>query len=426
VRSRQTARMPLTRGTPASALWLILTALLGVPAPHVQARPVRVHADTVLDGRGAVLRDTTLVIEGSRIVGLESGPAPAADYELGASTLMPGWIDTHVHLASHVNAAGRGDPSVELQGEFFLRVEGTAWTTLQAGFTTVRSVGAEEDKVVRDLIDRGVIPGPRVLTSLTPITDRSGSPTEIREKVRLLVAAGADVIKIFATQSGNRGAPTMTDAQIEAACSEAKVLGRRVAVHAFGDHGARVAILAGGTSIEHGTFLTDATLDLMVARGIYFDPNFSNVRHYLEHQADYAREFAPADFSQMEKDFPIALDTLRRARAKNVKIVFGSDAVFGMHGHNAEEFVQRVQRGGETPMDAIVSATSRAAESLGLQEKIGAIAIGLEADLVATAGNPLGDIESVRRVVFVMRGGTVYKNVAPAQAGLPASSHAGR
>jgi imidazolonepropionase-like amidohydrolase len=416
--------MGLTRCTSESVLWFILTALLGLLATRAQARPVRVHADTVLDGRGAVLRDTTLVIEGSRIVALESGPTPAADYELGANTLMPGWIDTHVHLASHFNAAGRGDPSVELQGEFFLRVEGTAWTTLLAGFTTVRSVGAEEDKVVRDLIDRGVIPGPRVLTSLTPITDRSGSPEEIREKVRQLVAAGADVIKIFATRSGNRGAQTMTDTQIQAACTEAKALGRRVAVHAFGDAGARVAILAGATSIEHGTFLTDATLDLMVARGIYFDPNFANIRAYLEHRSDYyARDFAPEDFAQMEKDEPVALDTLRRARAKKVKIVFGSDAVFGMHGRNAEEFIQRVQQGGEAPMDAIVSATSRAAESLGLQEKTGAIAVGLEADLVATAGNPLTDIKSVRRVVFVMRGGVVYKHVAPAQAGLPSSTH---
>lgn len=228
-----------TRCKPAPALWLTVGVLLGVLELRAEPRQVSVHADTVLDGRGAVLRDTTLVIEGSRIVAIESGHARAADYELGAHTLMPGWIDTHIHLTSHFNAIGRGDPSVELTGEFFLRTEGTAWTTLQAGFTTVRSVGDEADKVVRDLIDRGVVPGPRVLTSLTPITDRSGSPEEIREKVRRLVAAGADVIKIFATQSGDRGAQTMTDAQIQAACGEAKALGRRVAVHAFGDEGAK-------------------------------------------------------------------------------------------------------------------------------------------------------------------------------------------
>ena len=206
----------------------------------------------------------------------------------------------------------------------------------------------------------------------------------------------------------------MSDAQIEAACSEAKALGRPAAVHAHASGGARPAVLSGCTSIEHGTFLTDEVLDLMAQRGVYLDPNLSNVPNYIDHKQAFLGlgNFTEQGFAEMAKDLPIRFNLIQRAMARKVPVVFGTDAVAGLHGHNSEEFIMRVRDGKQPPADAIISATSRAAESIGLGSRIGAIAPGMEADLVATEGNPLDDITNVRRVVFVMKGGRVYKNAA--------------
>jgi imidazolonepropionase-like amidohydrolase len=187
-------------------------------------------------------------------------------------------------------------------------------------------------------------------------------------------------------------------------------VGLRAVVHAIGDKGARAAVLAGCTSIEHGTFLTDATLDLMVRRGTYFDPNLLVLHNYLDNRSGFT--FTPEALVTLEKGIAPTIDVLERARAKHVKIIFGTDAVAGAHGRNAEEFVYRVRDAHEKPMDAIVSATSLSAESLGLGSRIGTIAPGFDADLVATDGNPLDDIMAVRRALFVMKGGQVFKHVA--------------
>jgi imidazolonepropionase-like amidohydrolase len=181
-------------------------------------------------------------------------------------------------------------------------------------------------------------------------------------------------------------------------------------VHAIGDAGARAAVNAGCTSIEHGTFLSDATLDTMAARGTYFDPNLLVLHNYLDNRSGFT--FTPEALAMLEKGIAPTIDVLRRARARRVKIIFGTDAVAGAHGRNAEEFVYRVQDGHEKPMDALVSATSVSAESLGLGNQIGTIAPGYDADLVAVAGNPIDDITAVRRAVFVMKGGRVFKHVA--------------
>jgi imidazolonepropionase-like amidohydrolase len=280
----------------------------------------------------------------------------------------------------------------------------------------VQSVGAETDKPLRDLIDEGAVAGPRILTSLGSFNERSGTPEEIRDKVRKKFADGADLIKLFATASSRDGGKqTMSDAQIEAACSESKALGKRAAVHAHAAGGAKPAVLSGCTSIEHGTFLTDEVLDLMAQRGVYLDTNLSNVPNYINHKEAFLGlgNFTEKGFEEMAKDLPIRIDTLQRAMAKKVKIVFGTDAVAGLHGHNAEEFILRVRDGHQPAMDAIVSAASRAAESIGLANRIGTITSGMEADLVATDGNPLDDITNVRNVAFVMKAGRVYKNLAP-------------
>jgi imidazolonepropionase-like amidohydrolase len=293
-----------------------------------------------------------------------------------------------------------------------------AYATLMGGFTTVQSVGAELDAELRDRLTAGTLPGPRVLTSLGAITETTGGPAEIRAYVRKLKAGGADVIKLFATASiRDGGKMTMTAEQIEATCGEARAAGLRAVVHAHASDGAKAAILAGCTSIEHGTFLDDATLDLMARRNIYFDPNFLVLHNYLENKPKFLGigNYTEEGFAAMEKGLPLVADVLKRARAHHVKVVLGTDGVAGAHGRNAEEFVYRVKEGGDSPMDALVSGTSVAAESLGLGGQIGSIAEGMQADLLAVEGNPLDDITAVRRVVFVMKGGRVYKNTSRRQ-----------
>ena len=275
--------------------------------------------------------------------------------------------------------------------------------TLQGGFTTVQSLGAAIDGVVRDRINRGVLPGPRVLTSMRQIQSRNGDPDALRALVRQTKQDGADVIKLFATSGlGAGGDQTMTDAQIEAVCSEAKAQGLRAVVHAIGDKGARASVLAGCTAIEHGTFVSNETLDLMAERGTYFDPNMLVLHNYLDNRAGFPA-FTPQTLETLEKGIAPMADALKRARARKVKIVFGTDAVAGAHGRNAEEFVYRVKEAGEKPADVLVSATSLAAESLGLGDRLGAIAVGYAADLVATEGNAIDDVTAVRRVRFVMK-----------------------
>ena len=247
-----------------------------------------------------------------------------------------------------------------------------------------------------------------MLTSLRQIQNRSGDPDALRALVKRTKDEGADVIKLFATTGlGAGGDQSMSDAQIQAACGEARANGLRSVVHAIGDAGARAAVVAGCTAIEHGTFLKDETLSLMAERGTYFDPNLLVLHNYLDNRSGF--DFTPQALETLEKGIAPTIDVLRRARAHKVKIAFGTDAVAGAHGRNAEEFVYRVRDAHETAMDAIVSATSTSAESLGLGNRIGAIAPGMDADLVATDGNPIDDITAVRRVVFVMKGGRVYK-----------------
>jgi imidazolonepropionase-like amidohydrolase len=368
----------------------------------------------MLDGRGGVLKNKTLLIQGTRVLRID--PATKGNvYELAGLTLMPGWIDTHVHIGYHFGPNGKYQIAPEPPDVAALYSMENAWTTMQAGFTTVQSLGAPLDGTLRDAINRGVLAGPRILTSLNIIDEKSGDPEQIRARVRQIVIDGADVIKIFATKSIREGgAQSMSDAQIQAACDEAKGMGRRSVVHAQGSQGAKAAILAGCTSIEHGNSLSDEVLDLMAQKGTYFDPNVGLVlQNYFKNKDRFLGigNFNEAGFAYMERGIATGLDTFRRALARHVKIVFGTDAVAGAHGHNAEEFVVRVQQGGQKPMDAIVAATSLAAESLGMADRIGVIAPGMEADLVAVDGNPLEDITAVRRVIWVMRGGKVVENL---------------
>ena len=397
---------------------LVKNIALGLfSAAALLAQTTVIRTTTLIDGKGQVLRNQDIAIADGRIVSI--GPAsknkPAID--LSGMTVMPGWIDTHVHPTWYFNAdgryeqgPGRGAKSTAQQAALY--TEANLYATLMGGFTTVQSVGAAADVDFRGMIAKDAIPGPRLLTSIAQLNENSGTPDEIRARIDKLKDQGADLIKLFATASiRDGGKMTMTVEQINATCGEAKKMGLRAIVHAHASDGARAAIMAGCTSIEHGTFLDDATLKLMVEKGVYFDPNFLVLHNYLDNKSKFLGigNYNEEGFGYMEKGLPLVADVYKRARKLNVKIAFGTDAVAGSHGRNAEEFIYRVKDGGDTPMNALMSGTSVSAASLGMADKIGSLAKGMDADIVATDGNPLDDITNVRKVVFVMKHGKVYK-----------------
>lgn len=385
------------------------------PVAAQSAATTTIRAARVLDGRGGRLTNATVEIAGGRIVKIDQRTG-AVSYDLGNVTLLPGLIDTHVHIGYHFGKDGRAQNRGETPAEMALYAAENAWTTLANGFTTVQSVGAASDKELRDAINRGVLPGPRILTSLGSMNERTGEPEALREYVRKQKADGADVIKIFASKSiRDGGAQTMTDAQLAAACGEAKAQGLRTLVHAQSDSAAMAAAKAGCSQIEHGSGISAETLAYMTAHGVYFDPNIGVVlQNYVENKAKYMGigNYNEEGFAFMEKQVPENYPMFKRALASKVKMPMGTDAVAGAHGQNAREIVTRVKDGGQPAMDAIIGATSLAAESLGLGQQIGALAPGLQADIVAVAGDPLADIAAVRKVVFVMKGGTVYRRDA--------------
>ena len=336
-------------------------------------------------------------------------------YNLGRLTVMPGWIDVHDHITWHFGPNGHMDDPKETPEQATLAIAENAYATLMAGFTTIQSLGSPEDKDLRSATASGALPGPRILTALNPITDAKLTPEQIREAVRKLKADGADVAKIFASNSIRQGGTrTLNDEQLQAACEEAKALGMRSIVHAYRD-AVRASANAGCTEVEHGTYATQEDLDAMAAQGTFFDPQVGLVIHnYLEKKQKFlgGGTYTEEGFAKMQEVLPLIAEMFKRAlTTKGLKIVFGTDAVAGAHGRNAEEFIDRVHAG-QDAMDAMVAAQSRAAESLRMQNEIGAIAPGMHADIIALDGDPLQDITAVRRVVFVMKGGRVYKNVA--------------
>ncbi len=397
---------------------ILLASLALVPfLAAAQDRPIVLKAATVLDGTGKTLRNATIVVNGSKIVSIDGAVPPGAEvYDLGPLTVTPGWIDTHSHVMYHFNngrLAGRGEPPEQA----ILYGMENAVMTLNAGFTTIQSPGSPEDKYLRDAIARGILPGPRILTSLQPITDPSLTPERIREIVRERKQQGADFIKVFASKSIREGgAQTLSDAQLEAACGEAKALGLRTIVHAHSAASAKAATLAGCTSIEHGAYVTDDVFDLMVQHGTYYDPNIGLVlQNYLENKEKFLGigNYNEEGFAFMQKGVQIVLDTFKKAlKHPGLKIIYGTDAVAGAHGRNYEEFIVRVRDGGQDPMQALISATSLSAKSLNLGDRIGSLAPGMEADIVAFDGNPLQDVTAARRAVFVMKAGRVVENLA--------------
>jgi imidazolonepropionase-like amidohydrolase len=414
-------------------IFLAIFAVIGAAAesnpatvsPH--KKRIVIAAKMLFDGRGKVLRDTHIVVEGSKIVALDPKATPV-DYDLREFTVMPGWIDSHVHITWSFGADGKNVGADETTQFAAYQAESNAWCTLMAGFTTVQSVGSPTDVPLRDAIAKRQIPGPRILTAIEPLEgkgEQTGTPDQIREFIRKQKAAGADLIKIFASASIRQGGGmTLSQDQLNAACDEANKQGIRTLVHAYKD-AVRAATLAGCTEIEHGTLADDDSLKLMAEHGTYFDPQAGLViENYLANKQRFlgTSGYTEEGFAAMERALSLDHDIVRRAvKTPGLKVVFGTDAVAGAHGRNAEEFIDRVRDAGVEPMSAMISAHSLAAEAMRLGDRIGSIAPGYEADIIALDGDPVKDITAVRRVNFVMKGGVVYKNVArnaiPAYAG---------
>ena len=388
---------------------LVVSSGLSAQSP---TEAITVRAARVLDGKGGQLTNATVEIRGNTIAAVDQRSGPVT-YDLGDVTLMPGLIDVHVHIGYHFGKDGRAQNKDETPVEMALFAAENAWVTLFNGFTTVQSAGALSDKELRDAIDRGVLPGPRILSSLGSANDRTGTPDQLREYVRKQKQAGADFIKIFASRSIREGgAKTMSDEQLQAACGEARMLGLRTLVHAHASDAIIAAARAGCTQVEHGAYANDEALKEMADRGVYFDPNIGLVlQNYIENKQRFLGigNYNEEGFAFMEKAVPINYPMFKRALAAKVKMPMGTDAVAGAHGQNAREIIIRVREGGQDPMAAIIGATSLAAESMGMEKQIGALAPGLQADLVAVGGNPLQDIMALRRVSFVMKGGKLYR-----------------
>ena len=397
-----------------------LGAFLAAAGAAMAQQPVTIRAGTIIDGKGGVQRNAVITVEGSKIARVGANTTQPVTYDFSRLTILPGLIDTHVHIANHFGKDGRLAGADEPPGEQALYDAESAYTLLMAGFTTVQSIGAQRELALRNAIARGQLPGPRVLTSSTPLTDANLTPDQIRQFVRKTAADGADVIKIFATKSIREGGgQTLSDEQIFAACDEAKKQGKGIWVHAHAASAVRASALAGCTAVTHGFLITDAEASLMAMRGTYFEPQTGLLlQNYIENKPKFfgIGNYNETGFKFMEESIPKTLAMFKMAmKHRDLKMLMGTDGGAGAHGQNAREIIYRVQVGGQPPMDAIVAATSLNAAALGMQNQIGSLAPGMEADLIAVDGDPLTDITALRRVMVVMKGGRLYKNVAPSR-----------
>jgi imidazolonepropionase-like amidohydrolase len=387
----------------------VLSACLvlgGLPALAQSPSTISIRAARVLDGRGGVLENRVIEITGSTITNIRQREGPVT-YDLGDVTVLPGLIDVHVHIL----AGAMSDRPAELTAaETAEKWDENVRATLMAGFTTIQSVGDPPDKALRDAIAAGFIIGPRLLTSVDQIHPGNRSPEQLRAEVRKLKSEGADLIKLYGSASGfAKVTSNVTLPQMVAVCGEARLQGLRCVVHAQPSDAIINAVKAGATEIEHGGWADDAAIKAMAQAKVLFDPTMSFAPHVLQHKEEFLREgrYTAAQLALLDSILPQKRSIFQKALAAGVRMPSGSDIGFA-HGENALELIVRVEAG-QRPMDAIIGATSLAAESLGLEKSIGTIAVGYEADIIAVAGNPLNDIRALRRVTFVMKGGQIYK-----------------
>jgi imidazolonepropionase-like amidohydrolase len=402
------------------------------------------HAGKLIDGRAETARtNVTVTIEGERITGIADGfAAPAAGdtvVDLRNATLMPGWMDMHVHITSQQSgAAGYAENLYLNPADKALRATTYAKITLLAGFTTVRDCGAGDrlNTSLRDAIAKGWVDGPRIVAAggvsttgghgdgtnglnselqaalVDPIYGSVNGADEIRRAVRQRYKDGADLIKIASTggvlslaKSGQ--APLFTEEEITAVVQTAKDYGMKVAAHAHGVEGMMRAVKAGVASIEHGTYMTDELMALMKERGTYYVPTISAGKFVAE-KSKIDGFFPPIVRPKAATIGPLIQETFARAYQAGVKIAFGTDQGVAPHGDNAKEFIYMVEAG-MPPLKAIQSATLEAARLIDMEKDLGTVEPGKLADLVAVAGDPLADITVVTKVAFVMKGGKIYK-----------------
>jgi len=422
-----------------------LSLLLAAMALFGQQTAVR--AARLFDGRSATLQSPGLVVvEGNKIVGV--GPsavlAPNAKViDLGDATLLPGFMDAHVHLGMQFGLDRRQevlDEQARTPAEIALRHAKYARATLDAGFTTVRNLGDWNgvDIALRNVINAGEIPGPRILASGPGLGSLGGhcdmtngarpgfrgrepdwrdgvvdSAESGRQAVRHNIKYGADLIKICATGgvlslNNDVDSPQLTQAELDAIVDEAHAKGKKVTAHAHGAAGAKRAVRAGIDSIEHGSFLDDEALTLMKQKGTFYVPTL-HALWALDQVEKKGGVMDPRTRVKMQAAARRLDETFRSAVARGVRIAFGTDAGVGPHGTNAEEFVLLVQKG-LSPIEALKAATSVDAELFGVADTLGTLESGKLADIVAVPGDPVADITKTRTVIFVMKDGRVHKN----------------
>ena len=432
-----------TSGTAViAALMLTAGAATAQPAPPVETY---IHAGRLLDRPGRPARGpSTLIVRGTQVVAVRDGliPAPAGARLIDLSTrfVLPGLIDSHVHLRTD-RAGNEGLLAGFTDSDPLAAFEAAdnGMKTLRAGFTTVRNLGDSGGVTLalRDAIERGWVQGPRIIDAADSISTTSGhmdsrlslregigevvghenvcdGVEDCRRAVRRQIGRGADVIKIATTGGVNSriGAglgKQMFDDEAKAIVETAHLAGKKVAAHAHGADGIAVALRAGVDSIEHGTLLDDESLRLFKSTGAYYVPTLSTVNGYLERIARDPNAYPPAVRLKIDYRISITGKALERAVPAGVKIAFGTDAGVSKHGRNADEFVLMVKHG-MTPMQAIVAATVNASTLLGVDALVGTLEPGKRADVIAVTGDPLTDVTVLQRVGFVMRDGRVVKS----------------
>lgn len=421
-----------------SMLALAVLVVTGQAVAQQSPRRVVVHAGHALDVKtGKLLSDQTFIIEDGRIVSAGSSaetkaPADALRIELPNATVLPGLIDAHTHL-TYDPQFGYEELGISVARSTLTGAK-NARLTLQAGFTTVRNVGAEgySDVALRDAINAGDVPGPRMLVSGPALgitgghCDNNLLPYEyhatgdgvadgvaaVQHKVRENIKYGSDLIKICATggvlsKGDDPQASQYTLEEMKAIVADAHRLGRRVAAHAHGAQGILWASQAGVDSIEHGSYIDDAGIAEMKKNGTYLVPTLYLGDWFLENaERNHVPDFL---LGKAKTVMPIARKNIAHAFASGVKVAFGTDAAVYPHGLNAHEFAVMVKLG-LTSLQAIQAATVNAADLLGWQGKVGSLEPGAWADIVAVDGDPLTDVTTLERVKFVMKGGEVVKN----------------